>query len=70
MCYFPENKFQGNGNMKDHKRKICKNCLTMCHLSVPDQSKEKRSATTAHAELMKEWSHELNNAKVQTHVCS
>ena len=45
-----ENKFQGNDKVKDYNSKICNNRLTMCHLSVPEKLKDKRSDVVAHRE--------------------
>ena len=56
--------------MRDCNRKICKNFLTMHHLSAPEKLKDKRDAVAAHRKLTKEWSHDLKHVKVQQCVCS
>ena len=70
MDFLLENKFQRNDNMKDCNRKICKNYLTICHLSVPNKLKDERAAAAVHRELTKERSRELKHVEVQPHACS
>ena len=57
-------------NVKNHNSKMCKNCLLLRNIDVPNAIKEKREAVLKHMQSMKSEFNDFNKTSLQPLVCS